>query len=141
MPGRPTFRGAEETLRELEASPGAGLIAWTTVFDALVVPRALGMAAMVSLDRVAPVPCLVAGEDHAVLLVLPATGRYAVEDVPGEVRSGADQWIAVPPTHGVRWDTAPWVEQTATPVTLLHGRDVGRHLREAKHAAGTEVTR
>ncbi|MBT2490666.1 hypothetical protein J7E96_19525 [Streptomyces sp. ISL-96] len=138
VPGRPNFRSVEEIQQELEASPGAGLIAWTTVFDALVVPRPLGMAAMVSLDRVAPVPCLVT-EDHVVLLVLPATGRYALDDVPGEVRSGSDQWIAVPPTYGVRWDTTPWVEQTATPVQLLHGRDVGRHLREAKQAAGAEV--
>ncbi|MCX4986916.1 hypothetical protein [Streptomyces sp. NBC_00572] len=130
----------KETLRELDSSPGAGLIAWTTVFDALVVPRDLGMAAMVSLDRVAPVPCLVAA-DHAVLLVLPATGRYAVENVPGEVRSGSDQWIAVPPTHDVRWDTAPWVEQTATPLTLLHGGDVGRHLWEAKGSTGAGVVR
>ncbi|MEU9033739.1 MULTISPECIES: hypothetical protein [unclassified Streptomyces] len=130
----------EETLRELDSSPGAGLIAWTAAFDALVVPRALGLAAMVSLDRVAPVPCLITA-DHAVLLVLPSTGRYAVGDVPGEVRSGPDQWIAVPPTHDVRWDTAPWVEHTATPVPLLHGRDVGQHLREAKHAAVAEVQR
>ncbi|MEU0272288.1 hypothetical protein [Streptomyces sp. NPDC006307] len=140
IPGPPPFRDLEETLRELDTSPGAGLIAWTTLFDAVVVPRALGMAAMVVLDRVGPVPCLVTDE-HAVLLVLPATGRYAIDGVPGEVRSGPDQWIAVPPTQGVRWDTTPWIEQTTSPVTLLNGRDVGRSLREAKHAAGAEAAR
>lgn len=131
VPGRPSVRGHEEIARELDVSPGAGLIAWTVPFDAVVVPRAIGMAAMVSLDRVAPVPCLVAG-GLVVLLVLPATGRYALSGgMPGEVRSGPDQWIAIPPSHGVRWDTQPWVEQTSTPAPLLNGRDVGRHLDTA----------
>lgn len=131
VPGTPNFRDEEGIARELEATPGAGLIAWTVSFDAVIVPRAVGMAAIVALDHVAPVPCLVSGE-HVAVLVLPATGRYAQRgEVPGEVRSGADQWIAVPPTYGVRWDVLPWVEGTSTPVALIHGADVGLHLRHA----------
>ncbi|MGW7199393.1 hypothetical protein [Streptomyces chryseus] len=48
VPGRPDFRSAEKTARELEATPGAKLIAWTHPFEAVVVSRAVGMAAMVS---------------------------------------------------------------------------------------------
>ncbi|MFC8886620.1 hypothetical protein ACFT54_10390 [Streptomyces cinereoruber] len=126
-----TWHGGTGMVSELAASPGAGIIAWTASFDALVLPRTVGMAAMTSLDRIAPVPCLT-HEKMAVLLVLPATGRYALDGVGvGEVRSGRDQWIALPPSYGVRWDTTPWVEQTTTPVQLLHGQDLRPHLREA----------
>ncbi|GHG13277.1 hypothetical protein ACFFSH_31565 [Streptomyces filamentosus] len=130
VPNAPVFHAGEDVARVLGQSPGAGLIAWTVTFDALVVPRTIGMAAMITLDRIAPVPCLLS-EEKAVLLVLPATGRYAVATGPCEVRSGQDQWIALPPSHGVRWDTTPWIEQTSEPVGLLHGMDVGRHLRAA----------
>ncbi|MFC7791450.1 hypothetical protein [Streptomyces cinereoruber] len=134
------WRSGAGIASELEVSPGAGIIAWTASFDALVLPRTVGMAAMVLLDRIAPVPCLT-HEKAAVLLILPATGRYALDGVEvGEVRSGADQWIALPPSYGARWDTTPWVEQTTTPVQLLHGQDIRLHLREAAtHWPGTEV--
>ncbi|MFC8466023.1 hypothetical protein [Streptomyces sp. NPDC057250] len=140
-PGATVWRSGADLARELEASPGAGLIAWTEAFDAVSVPRTVGMAAMVSLDRIAPVPCLV-HETTAVLLVLPATGRYALDGVEaGEARSGPEGWIALPPSYGVRWDTTPWVEQANTPVRLLHGRDIRSHLREAmKYRTGAEVT-
>ncbi|MEW2066621.1 hypothetical protein [Streptomyces sp. NPDC007346] len=131
LPGRPLFHSVEETLQELEAAPGAALIAWTRTFDVVVVSRPVGMAAMVTLDQVAPVPCLVA-DRYVALFVLPATGRYALGGgLPGEVRSGASGWIAVPPSHGVRWDTQPWVEQTSRPVGLLNGATVGQHLASA----------
>lgn len=95
------------------------------------------MAAMVSLDRAATVPCLV-DRARAVLFVLPATGRYALrEDAHSgvELRSGPGQWVALPPTHGTRWDTPPWHEQTYRPVQLLHGRDLQDHLHEALRVA------
>jgi hypothetical protein len=95
-------------------------------------PRQQGMAAMVSLDRVAPVPCLVT-QTRAALFVLPSTGRYALpggcEDV--EVRTGAHQWVALPPSHGIRWDTPPWHEQTHRPLPLLHGQDLHPHLLDS----------
>ncbi|MEW1637491.1 hypothetical protein AB0469_25890 [Streptomyces sp. NPDC093801] len=131
VPGPPNLRDQHEMIRELEAAPGAGLIIWTTRFDAVIVPRAVGMAAMVALDHLAHVPCLVT-EAHATLLVLPATGRYAQRgETSAQVRSGSCQWIAAPPTHGVRWDAPPWLEGTSTPAALLHGGDVGLRLRDA----------
>lgn len=131
LPGRLTVPGRRRFARQLRAAPSAALIAPTTAFDALVVPQHVGLTAIVSLESLAPVPCLIDGE-HAVLLVLPATGRYAQAlGLPIEVRTGPDQWVALPPSHGVRWDTHPWIEQTTMPVQLLHGQDAGRHLRAA----------
>lgn len=137
----PIFFNPELIIAELEESPGAGLIAWTTRFDALVLPRAVGMAAMVVLERVAQVPCIVTGES-VILLVLPATGRYAsVACGDLEVRSGSGNWIAVPPSHGTRWDTPPWVPQTNSPVVLLHGADVGRQLEGISAGSATGTAR
>lgn len=126
-----SFQDPDEFLRRLEAAPGAALITPTTGFDAIVVPHRVGMSAIVELERRAPLPCLSDGR-HAVLLVRPSTGRDAVSGCrPAEVRSGPDQWIALPPSHGLRWDTHPWIEQTTTPLPLVHGDDVARHLRMA----------
>lgn len=118
---------------EIETAPGAALIARTASFDALVMPRRIGMATMVALDHVAPVPCLT-DTARAILLALPATGRYALSDEAPpsvELRTGSQQWIALPPSHGNRWDTPPWNEQTSAPIPLLHGGDIRPHLAEA----------
>ncbi|MFG2918571.1 hypothetical protein ACGF0D_37515 [Kitasatospora sp. NPDC048298] len=131
------FSDPELVISELEESPGAGLIAWTTRFDALLLPRTIGMAAMVVLEKVAQVPCIVTVES-VILLVLPATGRYASASCDDlEVRSGPGDWIAVPPSHGTRWDTPPWVPQTNTPAVLLHGADVGRRLEGSSSGSAT----
>ncbi|MEE4543691.1 hypothetical protein V2S66_17145 [Streptomyces sp. V4-01] len=127
-PGPLRYPGPTEFARQLEDAPGAALIAPTVYFDALIVSKRIGMSLMVELDHIAPVPCLFDG-GRAVLLLLPATGRYALSPrMPAEVRSGPDQWIALPPSHGVHWDTHPWVDRTTSPVELLHGRDVSWHL-------------
>lgn len=136
-PGRLTPLGEQQLLEQLDTQPGAALIATTAAIDAVVLPRVCGMAAMASLDRIAPVPCLTEGE-RAILLVLPATGRYALaEQHPAvQVRGGPEQWIPLPPTHGTRWDTPPWNEQTHQPVALLHGGDLKPHLAAALAQAG-----
>lgn len=136
IPGEPPAVGYVDW--DIETAPGAALIAPTVAFDALVMPRRMGMAIMVSLDRDAPVPCLV-DEEHATILVLPSTGRYALGCTPPagvRLRTGADQWIALPPSHGIRWDTPPWNEQTRRRLPLLHGGDVRGYVVEAAgHAA------
>ncbi|PAZ16594.1 hypothetical protein CLM62_06490 [Streptomyces sp. SA15] len=116
---------------DVQTAPGAGLIARTHQFDAVLVPRSIGMAAMVQLDRkrISP-PCLLLEPDLYAMLVLPATGRYTMADDVVEVRTGRDGWIPLPPSHGVRWDTAPWYEGTTTPRDLVHGSDVGPILAE-----------
>ncbi|MER6531320.1 hypothetical protein [Streptomyces sp. NPDC001508] len=124
----PGAGGLDETslTAALESAPGAGLIAHTQRFDAVLVPRQVGMAAMVLLDRGTPVPCLIAHPDTYVLLVLPATGRYAVVDEAVEVRTGREGWIALPPSRGVRWDNPPWIEGTTEPRKLINGDQI-RH--------------
>lgn len=129
----PLDGGLAVTSKDVAATPGVALIATTAAFDALLVPKRVGMAAMASLDRIAPVPCLT-DNAQAVLLVLPATGRYALASQPSptvELRSGPEQWLALPPSRGTRWDTPPWNEQTGHPVALLHGGDVRPHLDKA----------
>jgi hypothetical protein len=114
-------------LGKLEEMPGAGLIAFTERFDAVLVPRQVGMAAMVLLDREKSVTCLVASRETYALLVLPATGRYAAVADEVEVRTGPEGWVALPPSRGVRWDTSPWIEGTAEPRKPVHGDEV-RHV-------------
>lgn len=137
LPGPVTPRPARRLGEELAMSPGAALIAPTLGFDAIALPRTYGMAAMVALDRVAPIPCLVEDE-RAVLFVLPSTARYALpEDGQSgvDLRSGPGQWVALPPSHGVRWDTPPWHEQTHRPLPLLHGQDLRLPLANVLRAA------
>ncbi|WP_158839118.1 hypothetical protein [Streptomyces sp. NRRL S-1022] len=122
----------------LETAPGASLIATTTTFDAVVLPRDIGMHAMILLDREVSVPCLLQNDDTTLLLVLPATGRYCLVHPDVSVRTGEDGWIALPPSRGVRWDTPPWIEVTGVPRPLTHGEDVGRILRQAfSYVGGT----
>ncbi|MEV5011333.1 hypothetical protein [Streptomyces sp. NPDC055692] len=113
---------------ELRTSLGAGLIARTQRFDAVLVPSAVGMAAMVEYDRrqISP-PCIVSEAGTCAMLVLPATGRYALIAEAVEVRTGPEGWIALPPSRGVRWDTLPWYEGTDKPRDLVHGDEI-RHV-------------
>ncbi|WP_416976735.1 hypothetical protein [Streptomyces sp. T028] len=137
-PGTVPLTSAAQLTAELAVSPGASLIAPTLPFDVIVLPKSYGMAAMASLDRVAPVPCLLDGE-RAALFVLPSTARYLFGPEPHpalDVRSGPNGWVALPPSHSVRWDTPPWNEQTHQPLPLMHGQDLSLHLAAALRAAG-----
>jgi hypothetical protein len=124
-------------LAELEEMPGAGLIAFTERFDAVLVPRRVGMAAMVLLDREKSVTCLVAAPETYALLVLPATGRYAAVTDEVEVRTGPEGWVALPPSRGVRWDTPPWIEATPEPRKLVHGAEIRHALADCFQVART----
>ncbi|WP_405656916.1 hypothetical protein [Streptomyces sp. RK9] len=138
----PSPRLAEGTLEEaLQSAPGGSLTASTNCFDAVLVPLRVGMVAMLRLDRISLVPCLVTHQQTAALLVLPATGRYAAVHDSVEVRTGPDGWLALPPSNGAIWDTPPWTDATNTPHTLLNGDTVGRELEVAfKLATGTATT-
>lgn len=55
------------------------------------------------------------------------TGRYTACAPRVEVRTGPADWLALPPSHVLRWETPPWIEPTTTkPRDLLNGGDVGR---------------
>ncbi|MFJ3249036.1 hypothetical protein [Streptomyces sp. NPDC086782] len=126
----PQFRrlAASPVDDQLRESLGAGLIARTQRFDAVLVPRDVGMAAMVEFDRrqISP-PCIVSETGTCAMLVLPATGRYALVAEAVEVRTGPEGWIALPPSRGLRWDTLPWYEGTDKPRDLVHGDEI-RHV-------------
>lgn len=125
---------ADRLERLFASAPGAGVIAPATMFDAVVLSRGVGLAAMTALDRRGPVPCLVHGE-RVILLVAPGTGevmtRHAVE-----VRSGAAQWVALPPSYGVRWDTPPWDEASGAAVPLMLGQEVQPEVAAAARLVG-----
>jgi hypothetical protein len=142
IPGAHPVPGAEpldegNLTAVLDASPGAGLIASTSRFDAVLVPRQIGMAAMVLLDRNVPVTCLLSGADTYALLVLPATGRFAAVDERVQVRTGPEGWVALPPSRGVRWDTPPWIEGTTEPRRLVHGSEIRPALADCFHVVST----
>ncbi|MFE7805884.1 hypothetical protein ACFU51_14705 [Streptomyces sp. NPDC057430] len=97
-----------ELAAAFESAPGAGVIVPCTHWDALVVAHPIGMAVMVRADAARlHVPCLTAGHTTATLLVAPGTGELLADCPQAEVRSGPDAWVALPPSYGVRWDTAP----------------------------------
>lgn len=124
----------ERLKEEFRAAPGAGVIAATTAFDAVVLPRRVGMAAMVCLDRQGPTPCLLR-DDVVVLLVQPRTGG-ALANLAVEIRAGDDDWIALPPSHGVMWDTPPWDDVTGDALTLRSGLDAHACVAEAFRLTG-----
>ncbi|MFE4972653.1 hypothetical protein ACFRAR_11085 [Kitasatospora sp. NPDC056651] len=124
--GSPLLRDAEAVCAALEASPGGALIAPTTAFDAVVVPRDLGSATLAALDaKSRQVPCILTGST-ATFLVEAGTGQEAFqgEETPGEVRGGGEGWVALPPSTGCRWDTFPWLDGTVTPRALRPGGDL-----------------
>ncbi|GHA00105.1 hypothetical protein GCM10010371_69220 [Streptomyces subrutilus] len=91
-----------------EAAPGAGVIVPCTHFEALVVAHAIGMGVMLRADATnLHIPCLTAGHTTATLLVEPGTGRLLADCPQVDVRSGPQSWVAMPPSYGIRWDTAP----------------------------------
>ncbi|WP_331753027.1 hypothetical protein OG440_39080 (plasmid) [Streptomyces sp. NBC_00637] len=143
LPGPLTPSPASGLADELNALPGAALIAPTVAFDALVLPKWTGLCVEMWLDRNGKaVPCLLQGEDHAILLVLPATGRYALPEGTSpstvEIRSGPEQWVALPPSHGIRWEQPPWHEQTHLALPLIHGKDLLVPLQQALRVAAED---
>ncbi|MFD8415471.1 hypothetical protein ACFV2Q_27535 [Streptomyces sp. NPDC059650] len=110
---KPLARG--ELVAAFESAPGAGVIVPCTNWDALVVAHPIGMAVMVRADAASlHVPCLTSGHTTATLLVAPGTGELLTSCPNVEVRSGPGDWVALPPSYGVRWDTAP-TEDTPLP--------------------------
>lgn len=102
---------AGELAEEIDARPGAGLIAPCVPFDAVSVPYPAGMALTLALEQHGVyVPCLQQDHAVAVFLLAPGSGRH----LAGQgviVRSGANAWTALPPSQNLRWDTLPTAGQ------------------------------
>ncbi len=102
-----------------ENIPGAGIIAACTAFDAVSVPHHLGLGLMMALDAGGiHVPCLTMDPFVATLLTAPKTGSLLAGPA-AVVRSGSEAWIALPPSHGVRWDTPPELNVPLPPAQRL----------------------
>ncbi|MFJ9080476.1 hypothetical protein ACIRO3_35365 [Streptomyces sp. NPDC102278] len=113
-PGAHPLAGAVEPLERgdltaaFESAPGAGVIVPCTHFDALVVGHAIGMGVMLRADATnLHIPCLTAGHTTATLLVEAGTGTLLADCPQVDVRTGPTAWVAMPPSYGIRWDTAP----------------------------------
>ncbi|MER5966869.1 hypothetical protein [Streptomyces sp. NPDC002057] len=121
-PAGKTVRPLEsgELTAAFDAAPGAGIIIPCTRFDALVVAHAIGMGVMLRADaKSLHIPCLTAGHTTATLLVEAGTGTLLDACPQVEVRSGPQSWVAMPPSHGIRWDTAPDHELPLPPATAV----------------------
>lgn len=122
---------------EFAAAPGAGVIAPTLRFDAVVLPRPVAAFALVLAERRGPVPC-VNNRYQSTLLVAPGTARAALATLSRTVvdlRSGPDHWVALPPSHGTWWDTPPWDDLTGDPLPLPAADDISQPLALAVKGA------
>ncbi|MGV9934055.1 hypothetical protein ACWDY4_26310 [Streptomyces olivaceoviridis] len=102
---------ADELAEEIEARPGAGLIAPCVPFDAVSVSCPAGMALTLALEQHGVyVPCVQQDHAVAVFFLAPGSGR----PLSGQgviVRSGTSAWTALPPSRNLRWDTLPAADQ------------------------------
>ncbi|MFE7331575.1 hypothetical protein ACFU8W_43080 [Streptomyces sp. NPDC057565] len=104
----------------------------------MTVPRVVGMEAMVLLGRrdMGPVPCLIASQDQATLLIRAGTGRVFAGMENVRVESGAGGRLILPPSSGWRWDTPPWDARTEAPCPLLDGTELVGCVRDALRLFG-----
>ncbi|MFF2013820.1 hypothetical protein ACFVWY_32800 [Streptomyces sp. NPDC058195] len=125
---------ADRAIAELTTDPNTQLATYCSAFDAVTVPHAVGMEAMVLFGRqkLGPVPCLVADSSHVVLLVEAGTGR-PLSDLADSVTvaAGPGESLALPPTTGLRWDTFPWSTQDSAPCPLPGGPSLRPCLADA----------
>ncbi|WP_189177578.1 hypothetical protein [Streptomyces lasiicapitis] len=128
---------ADAVATAFDQAPGASIIAACGLFDVITLPYLLGAGLMVRLDRL-PVhtPCLMTGQARASLLVSPGTARELSGYAGVTVRSGTHGWVALPPSHQTRWDTAPEPGQP-----LPRAGDLDPHLQRVAEIASREAKR
>lgn len=108
----------DEVERAIVDRPHLAVATACAGFDAVLVPSAAAMDALVTVERHWQVPNLRSRLNTVTFLVAPGSGRN-VADLPGvQVLSGKEALIQLPPTAGVRWDTPPWRIGEPTPVQL-----------------------
>ncbi|MFD7917679.1 hypothetical protein ACFV3R_00325 [Streptomyces sp. NPDC059740] len=93
-------------------------------FDTVTLPRDVGSALLVQLDRQGDAfPALWSGDRELTLLVRAgstvALGELLSERARAVLRlSSTRTTLPLPPTHGMAWDTPPWDPATGTPRPL-----------------------
>jgi hypothetical protein len=66
------------------------------------------------------VPCVVHAKEVA-LLVQPETGATLVDFDFVQVEANREATLTLPPSHGSRWDTPPWLSSHPEPTHLVSG--------------------
>ncbi len=111
-------------------TPGAGPDEPTSVrcivFDAVVLPHAVGVLCLGEDRGPAVRPAIDIGGELLVFLTLPGTGHLAVR-CGGLVLSGPGDVLRLPPTPGHSWRTPPWDPLRPGPLPLPHGAELFRH--------------
>lgn len=77
-------------------------------FDAVVVPREAGLAALVRVEHALGPVVSLTDSRTVTFLVRGGTAKKLEALDAVQVKSGTDASIALPPSLGVNWDTPPW---------------------------------
>ncbi|MEV7192336.1 hypothetical protein AB0N81_11090 [Streptomyces sp. NPDC093510] len=105
--------------------PGAGLIALCEGFDAVTMPYELGLSVLLEAEGAGlGVPCLTVPGMAATILVAMRTGQHLAR-LDSRIRV-VERWVALPPTHDVRWESLPSPE-----LALTDAADLTPHLTRA----------
>ncbi|MFE4659203.1 hypothetical protein ACFRFJ_21240 [Streptomyces hydrogenans] len=109
LPGPVTPLNAGSIADAFDQTPGAGIIAPCDHFDAVTLPGPVGTALLLMLDRfTVHAPSLADLHGTVTVLVEPGTSHRLAETCTDLViHTGPTAWIALPPSHGIRWDTPP----------------------------------
>lgn len=109
--------GAEEADRLLRTGLTIDLCTRCSGFDLVAVPQALGLDALVVIERTdVRVPCTVSPEE-VTFLVQRATGQALLSRLDFvRVETGPDALLKLPPSPETRWDTPPWLSTSRGPL-------------------------
>ncbi|MFJ7412825.1 hypothetical protein ACIQWZ_18710 [Streptomyces sp. NPDC098077] len=115
-----TFVTPDRAVAELADAPGTELSTPCCGFDAVSVPSAVGLEALVLAGRrdVGNPPCLVVPDEVAVFLVRPGSADDLLRLAGVSVESGPGGRLMLPPAGGARWDTPPWRIREEAPCQL-----------------------
>lgn len=92
--------------------PPAAVVAPCIAFDALALPRDLGLAFLAEIWSSIP-PCFTT-KTTVTVLVQPGTGDALLDqDTRLELHRGPDEQVTLPPSPGHKWDTLPWLTELA----------------------------
>lgn len=138
-----TFVTADRATAELADDPGVALSTPCCGFDAVSVPPAVGLEALVLAGRreLENPPCLVIPDQLVVFLMRPGSADHLLRLGSVSVESGPGGRLLLPPAGGARWDTPPWKIREEEPCQLLDGPGFAACVTDAFRLLGEVDTR
>lgn len=135
-----TFVSPDRAAAELADDPGVVLSTPCCGFDAVSVPPAVGLDALVLAGRrgLESPPCLVIPDQLVVFLVRPGSADHLLRLGSVCVESGPGGRLVLPPAGGARWDTPPWRTREEARCQLLDGADFAACVTDAFRFAPAE---